>query len=145
MDAKQTMEKLRELKACPESLAWAKGKAIAGIWYECHRGSWLLWIEGKMWNFTEAQKAQYLAQASSIDAEYLVRMAENHAGFKSRRALIDAKFHRPINADVRYDRQRSPLHSEYMDKILSTNAEFEQRRAYLIRKIVPNPFAEKGN
>ena len=48
MNAKETMQLLRNLGACSPAREWAKGKDLAEIWTTCKRGDWLLWLVGRM-------------------------------------------------------------------------------------------------
>jgi hypothetical protein len=34
--------------ACPEGMAWIKGKSFAKFWKTCERADWMLWIVGRM-------------------------------------------------------------------------------------------------
>ena len=37
-------QKLLELKACNEAIAWSNGKNINEVWETCPRGDWMLWL-----------------------------------------------------------------------------------------------------
>ena len=37
-------QKLLELKACNEAIAWSEGKTINEVWETCPRGDWMLWL-----------------------------------------------------------------------------------------------------
>ena len=45
---KEHIIKLKELRACPEAIEWAKQfNSIQEAWDNCERGDWMLWLLGK--------------------------------------------------------------------------------------------------
>ncbi len=48
MNDKEFSQLLRDIGACADARAWAKGKSLAEVWEQCERGDWLLWLCGRM-------------------------------------------------------------------------------------------------
>ena len=47
-DSMNTIEKLREMKACSDAIKWFGNKTPEEGWKECERGDWAIWIAIKM-------------------------------------------------------------------------------------------------
>jgi hypothetical protein len=47
MNADKFAEKLKELNACSDAIAWATGKSLTKAWQECHRPDWMMWLLGR--------------------------------------------------------------------------------------------------
>src|SRR5512146_3236078 len=48
MNSKEFSQLLRDIGACADARAWAKGKSLAEVWEQCERSDWLLWLCGRM-------------------------------------------------------------------------------------------------
>jgi hypothetical protein len=46
---------LSNLGACQEAKDWCEGKTSNQAWEQCQRGDWMIWVEGKLWNFNSVQ------------------------------------------------------------------------------------------
>lgn len=47
MNAKEFMQHIESLGACPDAKDWALGKSWQEVYDTCHRGDWLLWLYRK--------------------------------------------------------------------------------------------------
>jgi hypothetical protein len=61
---------LTEIGACREAKDWCKGKTSVQAWAQCQRKDWMLWVEGKLWNWASEQWTEYEAKCKPIKAEY---------------------------------------------------------------------------
>ena len=48
MNTTQFQKLLRDLRACSDARAWAKGKDLHEAWTTCERADWLLWLASQM-------------------------------------------------------------------------------------------------
>ncbi|MGA9668269.1 MAG: hypothetical protein WBQ94_03630 [Terracidiphilus sp.] len=74
--AKDLYELGVKYRACEEGLASINGQSAAQWWDTCVNYEWMLWLEGKAWNWQDGQLAAFEAKVAPIYADYRAKLAD---------------------------------------------------------------------
>ncbi|HET9087161.1 MAG TPA: hypothetical protein VFN53_06550 [Acidobacteriaceae bacterium] len=70
--------------ACKEGLAAIAGMSFDEFWTTTKRGDWMLWLQGKLWHFTEELDADYQAKRAQLAADYRAERAQLAADYRAK-------------------------------------------------------------
>lgn len=68
-------DKLQEMGACREALAWIGDRTAQQAWDECQRGDWMLWLASRLIDQPNGPTQQQVGYCACECAERLMRYA----------------------------------------------------------------------